>query len=311
MFLLTPRDIEILKALNRYRYLRANFIHRLVGGSKQHVQRRLGDSKFKGKDFGLAGAGFIRKPEQQLQSYNARYSPRVYELTPKGKEVLKQHGVPIRIWQGELQFWHRLMVADIVSSFEILAKMNGLRFRDQWDILGDKPLSLPTTIDWGKLHSDKPLEPDALFAFDNRYFLLEADRGTEAVERSNLHQTSYLRKLLAYRDIIRSKTTEREWGIPTPFVLTITTKPRDPDNPRNDRIENIKNLFLEIGRVHGQEKPKSYALAYFARPILGSFEKHPEPLLSLFDDQWERVGHPPLVIRNELAIGHTEATRPL
>ena len=288
--MLTPRDIETFKALNRHRYLRANFLHRLLGGSKQNVQRRFGI---------LYKHGYLAKPEQQLQSYNARYSPRVYELTIKSRAVLQSHGVELRKWNGEQQFWHRLMIADIVSSFEMLAKMNGLEFKDQWDILDDKGISLPASIEWGKLKSDKPFEPDALFAIGNTYFLLEADRGTESVERSNLHQASYLRKLLCYRHMFINKTPQHEWGIPAPIVLHVTTK--------KDRVPNILQLFNDVAAHFGQTSPKSYGMAYAAKPILGSFEKHPEPLLSLFDDQWDRVGYPPLVIRNELNIGHSKA----
>ena len=227
--LITPRDIETFTALNRHRYLRANFIHRLVGGSKQNVCRRLGI---------LFKAGYLSRPPQQLQSFNARYAPRVYELTPKSRAVLQQHGVAVREWHGEIQFWHRLMIADIVSSFEVLAKINGLPFKDQWDILANKPMTLTASIEWGKLKSDKPIEPDALFAVGNTYLLLEADRGTESVERSNLHQASYLRKLLCYRDVLTKHTAQHEWEIPDPIVLTVTTKAT--------ALANILKLFIRF-----------------------------------------------------------------
>ena len=293
MLQITPRDIELFKALNRYRYLRSNFMHRLVGGGKERVRDRIG---------WMLKEGYLAKPEQQLQSYNARYSPRIYELTPKSRAILEAHGVPIRKWSGEHQFWHRLMISDIMSSFEMIAKMQGLPFKDQWDIVGDRGISLPASIEWdkknqgnrviGTLTSTRPFEPDALFAIGNTYFLLEADRGTEGNERTNLHQSSYLRKLLCYRHMFMNKTPQHEWGIPAPIVLHVTTKP--------DRLPNILNLFRDVAQHFGQPNPKSRRMAFMARPILGSFEKHPEPLLSLLDDTWERVGYPPLVIRNEL-----------
>src|SRR5689334_4087560 len=106
---LTPRDIETFKALNRVRFGRANFLHRLVGGSKQNAQRRLGR---------LYHAGYLARPEQQRQSWNARYSPRVYELTPKSRKVLQDLRVGINTWTATRQFWHQLMIADILLSFE-------------------------------------------------------------------------------------------------------------------------------------------------------------------------------------------------
>lgn len=287
---LTPRDLDVFKALNRYRWARANFLHRLVGGSKQNVHRRLGL---------LYKTGYLARPEQQRQSWNARYAPRVYELTPKSKEVLESIGLVPNAWAGARQFWHQLMVADIVASFETIAKLNGVRFRSHRDIIGEKRLTLPCYIEWNSQKASKPIEPDALFALGDTYFLLEADRNTENLLIHNLELNSYLRKLLCYRDVILNKTTEKVWGIPTPFILTVTTS--------KAHLNNIKELFLTIGRAHGQENPRSYHLLYRAIPTLGSFERHPEPLLSLLDDPWERVGHPTLTLRKEvISSGHPE-----
>jgi len=259
---LTPRDIETFKALNRVRYGRANFLHRLVGGSKQNVHRRFGV---------LYRAGFLGRPDQQRQSWNARYAPRVYELTPKGRKTLQDLGVSINTWTATRQFWHQLMVADILLSFEAVAKMAGLPFRMNRDILGDKPLKLPCFIEWGTQKASKPIEPDALFSIGDIYFLLEADRNTENLLIHNHELNSYLRKLLCYRDIVFNKTAEKVWGIPQPFVLTVTTS--------SPHLENIKKLFVTIGAHFGKANPKSYHLLYRAIPPLGSFERHPEPLV--------------------------------
>lgn len=291
---LTPRDIEIFKALNRYRWARANFLHRLVGGSKQNVHRRLGI---------LCKQGLLVRPEQQRQSWNARYAPRVYALTEKSKEALGQHGIPpITYDRGSRQFWHQLMVADILISFETIAKINGLSFRLAPDIIADKPLKLPCYIEWREQKVSRGIEPDALFALGDTLFLLEADRNTENLLIHNLDLNSYLRKLLCYRDIIFNKTTEKVWGIPTPFILTVTTS--------RLHLENIKKLFLTIAEHFGQQSPRSYHLLYRAIPILGSFDRHPEPLLSLLDDPWERIGHPTLTLRKEeISNGYAEAAR--
>ena len=211
---LTPRDIETFRALNRVRYGRANFLHGLVGGSKQNAHRRLGT---------LYHAGYLARPEQQRQSWNARYAPRVYELTPKSRKVLQDLGVPLNTWTATRQFWHQLMVADVLLSFQAAAKTSGLPFRLNGDILGEKPLKLPCYIEWGTQKASKPIEPDALFAIGDAYFLLEADRNTENLLIHNLELNSYLRKLLCYRDVMFNKTTEKVWSIPQPFILTVTT----------------------------------------------------------------------------------------
>jgi hypothetical protein len=276
--LITPRDIEVFKALNRYRWLRANFIHRLAGGSKQHVQRRLG---------WLRKEGYLGCPEQQKQSWSARCAPRVYELTQKSKALLQQNSIPVIHWQGERHFFHQLMVSDIVSSFEISARYAGLPFKIKSEIIGERPLSLPTSISytfpWGKTETcTKSIEPDALFSVGNAHFLLEADRSTETIKPSNLRQSSFLRKLLQYKDVFDTRRYQTEWGLPSVLVLNVFTS--------KEHCENVKACRAELGG-----KPRSQL--FKAIPILGSWEKHPEPLVNLLDDAWERVGHKPLVIR--------------
>jgi hypothetical protein len=32
-------------------------------------------------------------------------------------------------------------------------------------------------------------------------------------------------------------------------------------------------------------------------PILGSHQQCPQPLMSLWDDPWQRIGHPPITIK--------------
>src|SRR5665213_32468 len=98
-------NLDTFKALDRYRYLRSNFIAAYHGGSEQHRKRDLGP---------LRRRGYIAAPEQQKNAANYRYSPRVYELAAKGKTELLANGTTPANWRESRQFWHQLMVADIV-----------------------------------------------------------------------------------------------------------------------------------------------------------------------------------------------------
>src|ERR1700692_2667158 len=108
-YIMEAYNLDTFKALDRYRYLRSNFIAAYHGGSQQHRKRDLGP---------LRGRGYIAMPDQQKDSPNYRYSARVYELTPKGKIELRANGGPPTDWRQSRQFWHQLMIADIVMSFE-------------------------------------------------------------------------------------------------------------------------------------------------------------------------------------------------
>ena len=81
---LSERDIEIFRLLDRYRYLRSNFLYAFVGGaSETRFKERLGDLYHEG--------GYIDRPRQQWQFANCRSMPIIYELGDAGARVLREH----------------------------------------------------------------------------------------------------------------------------------------------------------------------------------------------------------------------------
>jgi hypothetical protein len=71
--------------------------------------------------------------------------------------------------------------------------------------------------------------PDAVFALHSKangktvYFFLEADRGKMPVDRTDLAQTSYRRKLHIYHLALKSGQHMKNFGFPNARVLTVTT----------------------------------------------------------------------------------------
>src|SRR5271170_938482 len=95
-------DLDTFKLLDRYRYLRSNFIaaYHIAGdpnGSMQHRKRDLGDDK---NGHGLTARRLLAHPVAQEKSKNYRYSTRVYELTDKSKTILKSNGITPTKWKG-------------------------------------------------------------------------------------------------------------------------------------------------------------------------------------------------------------------
>jgi hypothetical protein len=70
------------------------------------------------------------------------------------------------------------------------------------------------------------------------------------------------------------------------LLLTITTNAR--------HLEGIKGLLHNLAG-HKQWKR---AFLFKAEPSLGSFERAPQPALSLFAEPWDRVGNPPFFINS-------------
>jgi Replication-relaxation len=274
-------NLDTFRALDRYRYLRSNFIagYHNAGnpeGSMQHRKRDLGPLRRK---------GLLALPKSQEDSKNYRYCTRVYELTPKSKAILLANGkIPTR-WSSTRDFWHQLMIADIVMSIEIACKQRGLRFRHRREIIGDTPFNFESYITYKSYEPyDGSLRPDELFAINETYFVLEADRQTEPVERANFESSSYLRKILQYRDVLKSKSYKTL--IPNMIVLNITISP-----------EHSKNImrFME-----DELTMSSSSMLFMGIEILGSRDRYPQPLTDLLDLPFQRVGYDNFIISQEV-----------
>ena len=179
------------------------------------------------------------------------------------------------------------MVADIVMSFEIACKSRGLRFRHRTEIIGSAPLTFPTKISHQfPKHSDHyagVLQPDELFAINDTYFILEADRQNEPITRPTLSTSSYLRKILQYRAVLKSGSYKEL--IPNMLVLNITTSTIHADN-----IMTFMQNELAMS---------SSSMMFMGIDILGSRESYPQPLIELLDLPFRRVGHDNFIISQE------------
>jgi hypothetical protein len=291
---LSPRDLEIFKLLNRYRYLRSTFIHALVGGYKIALIKRLGV---------LFHDGYLDRPAQQWQAINARYMPAVYELGTRGAQALRSAGMAVNPMPSQ-QFSHSLMVCDILASIEIGIRADPQLRLISWDeILAkmpspganrDNPLELPCQVSFTfprsrtTHRSSKPLIPDAVFGVEYkptksfRFFALEADRNHEPVMRNNLSQTSYLRKILQYREVAKG-AYKTQWGLPNLLVLNVTTS--------ETHMQNIMSLVGKLTNGKGA----SYLL-FKTMPSLASLEKAPMPDSCMLTESWSRVGFDPFEI---------------
>jgi Replication-relaxation len=238
---LTPRDLLILRAVERHRLLRSTHLVALSDGSRQTTLRRLQL---------LFHHGYLNRPAAQLDWYAQGSEPMVYALGRQGAAVLAAEG---ELGRGALQ-WdknhnvsrqflrHTLAVAEVMVAFEVACRdTEGVEFIRPEKILAAGPeatrrLRLPfrwqvEVSERDKLHR-LGVEPDRVFGLSftgeleqrrRAYFFLEADRGTMPVVRQGLDQTSFRRKLLGYRETWRQGLHRRHLGIPNFRVLTVTT----------------------------------------------------------------------------------------
>ena len=134
--------------------------------------------------------------------------------------------------------------------------------------------------------ADIKIVPDGLFGLEYtregskayRFFALEADRNTQPVTRSDLQQTSYLRKILAYRQLSIQGIHKSHLGLPNLLVLTVTTN--------EAHMTHIMSLVRDLAT-----EGKSKLFLFKTMSSVGDFRKAPEPTARMLTDAWLRVGY--------------------
>ena len=281
----------------------SNFLYAFLGGhSETRFKERLGHLYHDGR--------YINRPEQQWRFAKARHIPAAYELDDRGEQVLREQGIaqvdsPL-LAKGRCgayrQFAHQLMVCECIASIELGTRQNArLRFISWQEIMARapeetrqkrNPSELPASVSYryGRsgqtLHADINIIPDGLFGLEYgqngqktyRFFALEADRATMPVRRLDLHQTSYLRKLLGYQEIIRANVHKSQLGIPNLFILTITT--------HASHLASIMSLSKEL--MPG-EKSKLFLFKSAGDP--SGQGNDATSLGLLLNEPWQRVGY--------------------
>src|SRR5882724_1287584 len=114
---LTERDHTILRLVHRHRFLRSHQIVALIGGSPQHLSRRLQR---------LFHHGYLERPRAQLQYYERSGSQTIaYGLGNKSSSLLQLNpgswGEKNRSI-GRMYLAHALLVSDVMVSLELACR---------------------------------------------------------------------------------------------------------------------------------------------------------------------------------------------
>ena len=197
---LTDRDREILRQVHRHRFLRSSHLIALIGGSKQHILRRLQL---------LYHHGYLERPRAQIDYYHRGGSRSIaYGLGNKGAALLKRElSLPFHRldWgrknrnTGRIFLEHALLISDIMVGLELSCRRDG-RIR----LLTAEELPVPETtrrrrepFQWSvRLRNGQKVGiiPDRVFGLEytatngkavRAYYFLEADRGTMPIQSRN------------------------------------------------------------------------------------------------------------------------------
>ncbi len=252
---MTARDTEILRMVNRHRFLRSHQIADLVGGSRQQVLRRLQR---------LYQHSYLERPACQIDYYQQGGSRSIaYGLASRGAAHLRRmDDIPFSRmdWTSRnrsvkrLFLEHALMVSDIMVALEIACRQ-----REDVRLLIEHEIPLPTTtrnerapFQWtvtGSGNEKLGVIPDRVFALESGdkgeriLCFLEADRGTMPVERAKHDATSIARKLYAYSLTWKVGIHRSRFGISRVRVLTVTSI--------ESRCESIRTAASAVSGGHG------------------------------------------------------------
>lgn len=291
---ITKRDVErIFTPLARYRYLPADYLHAFASGSLDALTNRL---NLLSRRPNL----YVARPQQQRDSAAANHRYLIYELADKGARVLQQHGIEYQRGRAPASFAHELMVCQVMASFEIGARVSGVRLITWNDIWkgerlpeatrrSSKPHNVPVSITVDGSRIDTHVVPDAPpFAVarpigdETQYFLclgIEADCATEPVDASDFARSSIAKKLALYLAIDAQGVHRKHYGFPNFYLPFVTTNAA--------RLASVMKLLDRMTKGAG-----SKFLLFRTLPLFTSFEKPLPPAGHMLTEPWARVGYP-------------------
>jgi len=272
-FRLTDDDVTMIRLLARHRFLRSTHIAALVGRSLDRTNDRL--SK-------LFHAGYLDRPRAQLDYYpSAGSAPFIYALADRGARLLiERDGVNFSNveWSrknreaGRPFIEHQIEIMEFYVSLQIAVAQRGdLRLIHPDEMAASipdqsftarNPFSLSVKLHHqGAIH-EVGLIPDLVFGLmfpdgSRRCFMVEIDRGTMPVTRSDIRQTSFERKMRSYLTAHAARQHERHFGWKTFRVLTVTT-----DESR------ARTMQEALRRLHVPHSPGAPLFFFATRPEL-------------------------------------------
>lgn len=269
---LIGRDLEILKALGRYRVLDTAQIEARLFNSASFIRLVQGvqalDKPVKSRCWNrlqlLYHHGYVDRVEQPSRLSEGR-RPYLYYLSRKGlnyliyQEAVEEEEEEVELEEqrnpSHLFLAHQLTLNTIRIAVELATEAQGwriVRWLDEKTLKRQGGDKVTLKGERGRILQTS-LIPDGCFTVDTGerdfHFLLEADRSTETGEYSTFGRRDFTHKMLAYGELFKAPSSSegdslyaRRYGGGTNLgrVLTITTGQR--------RADHLKEIAEKTGR---------------------------------------------------------------
>lgn len=293
-----PRDLLWFQKLHEHGPLSSTYLHEFskhLARNEKRSRDRLTDLFNESRT--PHGGPYLVRPPQQFQTLDARYQDLVYDLSPAAELALKDNGLWHDCGASPGGPWrHRYMVACITASIELgtiddpnltYIPQHAILSRAKTKLRYPVPFRNPTT---GK-EEKCDLIPDAIFGLEYRhtgvsgfrFFVLEADRGTEPSRAGSFNRKSHLRNLLQYREYIGSTIYKQHLALTAPLLVLNVTN-------------HITIMERMIALAHDSLPNNLAYYLYQHGTQIGLRSKSSRPTNELLRNNWLRSGFPALSI---------------
>ncbi|GJL87183.1 MAG: hypothetical protein DHS20C03_08920 [Minwuia thermotolerans] len=292
----TPRDLLWFQKLHEHGPLPSSYLHAfsaITHRSEKRAKERLTD--LFNEDQTPHGGAYLSRPLQQFRTIDSRYNQLVHDLTPASLSALKEAGhYSDHATRPSGPWLHTFMTACITASIEIATLQRGdINFIPGWRILkrAGAQLRFPAPVGKTSTGEDitRDLIPDTIFGLEYltskgpryRFFLVEADRGTEPLTTSNWNRKSWQRSLTQYRYYVGQGHYRQHLNLTAPLlVLIVGTDGRKLDQmvglTRNQGVAEPWLLFTSVdgfGPVFRPQGPIADLLdRHWQRGVPGEFD---------------------------------------
>jgi hypothetical protein len=284
--LITDNDIfGIFEPLSRHAQLTTKQIVAFDPRYASTVRNRLTDL------YHIEGEWLVRLSET-VKLANSLTIDEMYRLGEDAEDLLKVRGIiPSEKWVRTsrvggnskapsriFRLAHDHMASHIALDIEIGVRAGKQRrFRNHIEIIKDapertqsfpKPLRvlvppIPGAPKWS--------EPDALIGIDQRYFVIEADTGSESIEGV------IKPKIRAYLEIVAAGMIDDHFGVDNLRVLFVTTNEK-----------RMRNMIAAVASITREGRSTMFGFA--CRPELGQLASAPAPNGRLYAQPWHEPG---------------------
>ncbi|GJM03118.1 MAG: hypothetical protein DHS20C08_16190 [Rhodomicrobium sp.] len=281
---LTYRDIEILKSIDRFKYLSSQQIADLFSLTRQAINKRLRllfHHHYLGKLSGQLSPNLFNSPDIYFIDLDLKATRRLaakHVSLPHQKRVNRKN--PKRDYIA-----HTLLTNDCLNAFELAtSKQKELVLFSSDKLLMENPVqkqnishTWKVTAFMSEQNISRTAYPDAAFAlFDKRsnktqLYLVEADRMTQPLTRRDkqLFRTSNIKaKLLIYHTAWKQGVFRERLGYPATRIIFVTLSAERAEHMRAlaTKLFGKKAPGLFVFTDINSLSPEAFNLAEFIKP---------------------------------------------